>query len=605
MSKALPWVLAAAYLISIAILGDAFQKIDSYRVDALNLVEESNDLGDSIGLLGLLKVLQVYPEEIQLGLDFETKASHEELALFLPRLNSDARISVNGHAVRQQEYSQRARFEYKPLLVDLPAQILRSDKPNQLRIWLIASGPVMVLSRIYLGPKADLEPAYKQFHFFRQDLIHGALAATGLLSLFLLTIWVVQRRFSEYGWLGLAFLAFSYYLYGFVSETVNSEIQTWSFLVARAIFVVAFVVFVHQFLGVRRRWLELLLAIFFGIVFSVGLILVLFNQYSTFLTLTYMTSLPMVLLTIGYLTVVLALALIRDHHVYLHWLLVGAIFGLVLGIHDVLVLLDVQHWLVRDFYISHYSIVFTVVGYGGVVVHRIAQALFNSEDLNEELGRLLTLRTEELEKSAIEQLQQEKAITKYAERQRIMADMHDGVGGRLVSLIAANRRSAMSQDELTSELDQVLADLRLVLDALTPAGEDLIRALARLRERYSTLLQRAGLELGWDIDPSLDSVSMSPSQTVNILRLVQESLQNVVKHAKATHVSLRLRCDDKNCRLTVEDDGIGIDSDQSGGGYGMTTMVQRAQAVDAELNISALEHGGTRIALKFPRSQSS
>lgn len=598
ISKLIPWLTALGYLYLIGSLGWAFHQIETYRIDHISIADSSGQLSDVP--LGYFRAVERYPDTTQLSLTFDTPEHDRPLAVFLPRLSSDIQVSVNQQVLQVERISYKAKNVYRPLLIPIPDQALRNGQSNTLDIRLQAHGPVMVLSKFYLGPQASLEPVYRYFYFFRHDLVISTFAITLLIAVFIFTIALVRSQFNEYVWLALAFLAFAYHLFSFirVSEPEYFQLYTWSYLFARAVFFWAFVLFIHRFLQYHRRWLENLLGGFFVLVFAAGLVMIANDQYRDFLSLTFFTSLPMVLLVIAYVSVVLLHALLKNRHVYLHWLLAGSLFGLLLGIHDILVLFDVQHLLVRDFYIAHYAILFMAAGYGGVLVHRVALALLNSEDLNLELNRLLKIKTRELEQASQQRLQQEKQLTLYAERQRIMADMHDGVGGQLVSLLAASRDGELNQQAVTSELDQILADLRLVLDALTPAGEELITALARLKERYTPLLAHAGIQLEWRIDSDIEAIPMPPSLTINALRLVQEAIQNSIKHANPSNIRLQLERADNGYRLVIEDDGAGIGNNAAG--HGTSTMQQRAIAVHGQLSISSPPDGGTRVILNFP-----
>ncbi|MDJ0654515.1 MAG: ATP-binding protein [Xanthomonadales bacterium] len=590
---ALPWLLALGYLALIAYLGLTFQRVDGFRVDQVYMATiDGNPQPVSLGLFRLLDG----PDDARLTLPFDS--SGEDLAVFFPRMSASADVYVNGQLIHQRPVSYPASFQYRPQLVPIPARVLAEGGSNELRVELQPRGNTVVLGVFYLGPRMALEPAFLAFDFFRQDLVGAAVAVAALLAVFMGTVWLVRRQFREYGWLALAFAAFTYYLYSFVGarQPLNPQLYDWSFLLARAVFVWSFLCFVHRFLELHRRWLERALGIFYLVVFGAGLVLVLTGRYWDFVSLTYVSSLPMVMLVVAYVVVVLAIALARTRQVYLHWLLVGSLLGLLLGLHDVLVLFDVQHWLVRDFYISHYAIIFITIGYGGVVVHRVAHALMTSEDLNLELNRLLEIKSAELEAAARERGRQEKRLALYAERQRIMSDMHDGVGGQLVSLIAAS--GSLDRGAIAGELDAILADLRLVLDALTPSGEDLVMSLARLRERYAPVLGHAGITLHMKIDRDIDAVAMSPSDTVSVMRLVQEAIQNAVKHAKCSDILVELSAEPGRLSLTVRDDGTGI-ADASPG-HGSRTMVERAQALGGELEIRQPPGGGTEVELRLP-----
>lgn len=598
--RSIPWLAALAYLSLVAQLGLTFHRIEPFAITQLH---EHRQQDEHAIALPFVKEIEREPAVARLSMDFVPVEGAAASAIFIPRAGPDAKVSLNGVVIRTPWVSHRRKQINQPLLIPLPDQQLLPGQPNELLIELQGYGATLFVSSFYLGPQLQLEPAYRFFEFFRRDLIRIALSVTLMLAIFMGTIWMVRRQFNEYGWLSIAFFAFTYYLYNFASTTESPyfALQTWSFLLARAVFICSFVFFIHQFLSLRRRRLEMATVGFFGIVFAIGLLLVLGDRYGDFLTMTFFTSLPMVLLLIAYVCSLLVGALIRSGHVYLHWLLVGSLLGLLLGIHDLCVLFDAQHWLFRDFFISHYASLFMAIGFGGVLVHRVAHALFNSEDLNLELNRLLVQKSTELEHVARQRLQHEKQLALNAERQRIMADMHDGVGGQLVSLISANRDRRLDPPAVGRELDLILADLRLILDAMTPAGEDLIAALARLRERSESLFRGGGCQLHWSIDPGIEAIPMTPGQTVNVLRLVQEALQNCLKHAQAGQIWLQLEATDAGFELTIRDDGVGRSGNdaRSPQGLGTQTMQRRAQALGGSLEIAPCTPHGTRVTLKF------
>ncbi|MFK7957675.1 MAG: ATP-binding protein [Lysobacterales bacterium] len=604
LAIATPWILALAYLGAIGYLGNAFHQLAEFEVTQITDVEHPDRAAQK---LGLVRRVDDPPQTTPFIHQFEGPDDGQDIAVFIPRMNSTAQIFVNDHLVHNPPTTFRTSYKYQPQWIPVPPKTLKPSGLNELRINLKAESTTMMLSTFYVGPAERLEPVYVIFDFFRQDLLLAALAASVLLGLFMATIWVVRPQLAEYGWLALAFLAFSYYLYSFVGhrQIALSYLANWSYLLARAMFLWAFVCFTHRFLEIKRRWLEIALGVFYLAVFGAGLALVLSGRNSEFANLTFMTSMPMVLLGIIYVSSLLAVALIRRHHVYLHWLLVGSLLGLLLGLHDVAVLFDVQHWLIRDFYLSHYAIVFMSAGYGGVLVHRIARALLNSQDLNDELNRRLDAKTEALEQESRQRVASERQIALYQERQRIMADMHDGVGGQLVGLIAANRRGELDPRAVGEELDAILADLRMVLDALTPAGEDLVLAMARLKERYEPLLRSAGITLHWTVDSKIEQLPMAPGHTINVLRFVQEAVQNVVKHAAAQHLWLTLEQHAEETQITVRDDGKGApeldnDNNPSSQGYGTRTMKRRATAVGGQFSRCPSPEGGTQVLLSLP-----
>lgn len=593
-----PWLLALFYLIALGMLGWQFHLQRDYKLTQLNeLLADGTSQNVKLGMV----------RRINTGVSsftFEHKFSDDQeqpLAVFLPRYASDVDLQLNGVSIRQHDISYLARHTYWPTLIPLPVELLQADN-NQLKITLLGYNRAAALSQFYLGPRQQLEPLFEQFYFWRVPFMQWTWVITAIVALFMGTIWLVRRQLKEYGWIALAFISVAIYLESFVrtTEPLFPTFYHWQFFAARAVFIVAFTVFTHRILNLKRRRFEQCITLLFAIIFAIGLGLIITGNFNRFAILELLTSTPLTLFLLAYIGWCFLAAIRRNNKTYLHWFFVSSLCALILGMHDVMVVLDVQHPLIRDFYLAQYAISFTVIGYGGVMVHRIASALLNSEELNTELVHQIDIKTSELEIATRNKLEQDKKLLLYAERQRVMADMHDGVGGQLVSLIAANRNKSMQPESVTQELDQILADLRLVLDALSPAGEELITALARLRERYTPLLKHANIGLQWSIDPNLEAIPMPPSLTINALRLVQEAIQNSIKHAQASNIGLQLVSTMDGYRLTVTDDGIGVDNESAVAGHGSQTMLQRAMVLNGTLEITSPSSGGTEVSLTFP-----
>ncbi len=195
------------------------------------------------------------------------------------------------------------------------------------------------------------------------------------------------------------------------------------------------------------------------------------------------------------------------------------------------------------------------------------------------------------------------------ERQRLARELHDSVSQALygIALGARTARSLAERDpaRVVEPLDYVLslaeaglAEMRALIFELRPeslATEGLVAALGR----QATLLRaRHG------IDVELDLCGEPPAalETKEALyRIAQEAVQNVVKHAQSSQVSLRLTADDDYLRLTVHDDGIGFDAGGDFPGHlGLRSMKERALRLGGSLVIQSGSDGGTLLQAVVP-----
>jgi signal transduction histidine kinase len=181
-----------------------------------------------------------------------------------------------------------------------------------------------------------------------------------------------------------------------------------------------------------------------------------------------------------------------------------------------------------------------------------------------------------------------------------MADMHDGLGSSLLSALVAVEQGNMSHDKVVEVLRECVDDLRLVIDSLEPVGHDLVSLLATMRYRLGKRLQTGGLKLDWDVQdlPPLDW--LEPPDALHVLRLMQEALNNVLKHANASRVRMVTRHHGSYVEIRVEDDGAGFDLQSIQHGRGLKSQIKRAQRLGGKLRIDSTPGMGTRLSLRLP-----
>jgi signal transduction histidine kinase len=188
------------------------------------------------------------------------------------------------------------------------------------------------------------------------------------------------------------------------------------------------------------------------------------------------------------------------------------------------------------------------------------------------------------------------------ERERITREMHDGLGGQLVSTIAMLERGRSTQSEVTESLRRALDDMRIVIDSLDPTTTDLTTSLGKLRARLEPLLRRNGMALRWRIEVVRGLDNFPPEQSLHILRIIQEAVTNAILHAKAGEVSVHIRAGDPRgdvLSIGIWDDGGGFRPDGVHGGRGIGNMEARAEALGGELRFDR-ENSGTHIELRIP-----
>jgi len=233
--------------------------------------------------------------------------------------------------------------------------------------------------------------------------------------------------------------------------------------------------------------------------------------------------------------------------------------------------------------------------------------LFRSmEEYNQALARDLAAREREI----AEAFEQRKAVERQqallTERQRIMRDMHDGLGGRLMSLAAQLRadEAVAPREALAAEVIDALEELRLIVDSLDTAGDDLGMALGAFRARMEARLAAAGIESRWSIDDAAAARSLPASAVLDVYRILQEACANMLRHAAADRVEVRLAEEpDGGLVLEFADNGRGPTGagGGQGGGRGLDNMRRRAARLGGEISFEPAEPG-FRVRLRLPPS---
>ena len=208
------------------------------------------------------------------------------------------------------------------------------------------------------------------------------------------------------------------------------------------------------------------------------------------------------------------------------------------------------------------------------------------------------------------------AIAVLQERQRVAREVHDGLAQTLgylnvqlgiVDHLLASDEPAKAQSELETmarvtreayqDLRQAIQDLRTPLSA----GGGLRRTLREYTERFSL---QTGVHCHFEGHRGSAAV-LSPSAEVQLIRIVQEALTNVKKHAPGAEVWLSVEADDRRVRLVIRDNGPGFDpaSVPQSGRFGLHTMKERAEGTGGSLRIESAPGSGTRLEVTIPTEE--
>lgn len=271
----------------------------------------------------------------------------------------------------------------------------------------------------------------------------------------------------------------------------------------------------------------------------------------------------------------------------------------VLGAHDLLLIAGQVS--IESVYLLPFATILVLLSFLFAVQTRYAAAIDQAERVNAGLEARLEVRDAELRANheRLRLIEREQALL--IERQRLMRDMHDGLGSTLMSTLVLAEQGNLEQSAVAALLRECVDDLRLVIDSLEPIEHDLVTLLASLRHRLGRRLEGAGLHMKWEVVDLPPLHWLNPPDALQVLRIVQEVLTNVLKHAAArtVRVATRLAGEDQ-VQVLVEDDGCGFDIALVEQGRGLRHLVQRAARLGGRLSIDSLAGRGTRVTLDLP-----
>lgn len=205
--------------------------------------------------------------------------------------------------------------------------------------------------------------------------------------------------------------------------------------------------------------------------------------------------------------------------------------------------------------------------------------------------------------------------TQEAERKRIAAELHDGLGQNLLVVkgrttlalgLSLSPEVRDHVEEISAVTAQALAEAREISHNLRPHQLDSLGLAKAVRAMARKVCEAAGLKLEIEVD-GLVGV-LAATQEIQLYRVAQEALNNVAKHSGAKTVRVSLRREPERVTLEIRDDGHGFVRRETprtdGGGFGLVTMQERMNLIGGTLVLDSTPGTGTRLVAEIPLAKS-
>jgi signal transduction histidine kinase len=529
-------------------------------------------------------------------------------AIYIPRVTNNVAVHVNGIFLgtsgdidkREMSWNLAQRFIVPPSLV--------KQGDNELLVRLHPDGfPRAGLSEIVFGDEAIVSAPYERRVFIQSTspmFISGLLSLTALLSF---ALWASRRKETVFAYFVMLCLATKARLWH--TFTRDPESVAWLIAAPSLTWMMAIQTsFVLRFCNQQSPRFEKFLYAYAALTTLVLIARPTGPVVMAAFLINAMLSLAMLYVQGRALTVVPNLQNIS--------MLVAVVANLAFAIHD---LLNYREQLgFTALYLLPLGAPLLLIAMAVLLIRRFTNVMQQHEELNAQLAERVLQRERELSLSYERLRRVDQQRTTAEERQRLMRDMHDGVGSHLMSTLALAKLGTLSNQQMQDVLTDCIDELKITIDSLEPVESDLLVVLGNLRYRMEPRLNAAGIELDWAVADLPPLAWLDAENVRNVLRIVQEAFTNTLKHAKATRITLSTSVDVSNARVVVRvtDNGTGLAPASNGqgngngkgsngvigpySGRGLDNMRQRAAKLNGSVEVMPMVGGGTCVNLYLP-----
>lgn len=591
------WWLTPLLLLVLVIAGQQAASIRDYRIADFDLspcVPEAREAWRAGRLPLILRGSCWYLKTSirQPGMELEGAG------LMLFGLHEDAAVYVNGLRLRDLPDLAGQTYQSTMLWMPIGSGVLRPGD-NEILIELRArpaDEAIAVLRGAYFGPQELLASVQQRHLHLQRDGARLTLVLIAAVLLFLGPIAISRQGDRRHRWFMLALASSSVYVFHFATTAKFLGYITWPLLTHAALAISLWASLRFSAEMLRKPLPAGAWALALGPLCCLAV-----TALPAFPRELYAPMIAVYRILMLVLVLVLARFWWQGRAGQVRpggrWFAAAAAMLAILGLYD-----GLRAMLGPAFpslgYSLHWGILYLTLLMFVALIFELITALELARRNQRELAGELAARSRELEIEFERRRSAEAERTLADERQRIMRDMHDGVGGQLVALISQVESGQAAASVVAGHLRRTLEDLRLMIDSLDPACADLSVALGMLRGRLVPMLAGLPTTVHWRTAHLPDLPPASPSTVLHVMRILQEALTNALKHAGARSITIAADWTDGELRVTVTDDGRGMPT-QGSPGRGLASMRTRAAAIGASLDITTTE-AGVSVALALP-----
>lgn len=517
-------------------------------------------------------------------------------SLYIPKLVfDDVTVYVNQHRIWRLAERYAFGVSLGAVLIPIPDGLLRAGA-NVIHLE-VRGYPQWFhgMSRVYVGDTNTLARRAALRSLLQGQMIHIVAAAFGAIGLLSLLLWLRAGRDPVLFWYGVSgatlFAATAVWYVTMWTPDFTGGRLGLIFMRYHGYLVPLFILHL-RFAGRRHPWLEgglwaLLAASFASIVYPNAWRAAAWAGWGlAFAALPLLFTVPL-----------LASRALRAMPAVL--LLVAAdVAASLLTLHD---------WGTRFGYLDferplliYFAPPFVMLAAAVPILEHMLAGVRATEHMKRDLEHRVAEKIREIEAGQEELRKAQRDAALAEERRRIMADMHDGLGARLVSLLSVAQSGNAQHGEITEGLAAALDELRLTVDSVQPVEGDVGVVLGNVRHRMRSVFERSGIKLHWNVTELPRMEDLTPERILAIQRIFLEAFSNAIRHSGARNVSVFTMRMPGVVRIVMEDDGRGFDVAGTHAGLGLHNLQMRAHQAGGALQVESTTGKGTRVTLSLP-----
>lgn len=510
-------------------------------------------------------------------------------------------VYINNELVYANLKEWRIQWNY-PLYVNIPTSMIKPNTTLDIKIAVpYRIGQGYAVGSVYAGAGESLAVKKDTRNAFQTKFTQFSSLFMAIMGVMAFHFWLYRKNETSYLILVFASIAFAITNTQYFFEISNNEtLSAWySSLIDSS---AAWLIMLTYFYAMSIEKITYPLFNKFILTFTIGLTVLTFpiwdwQKYALLLQTYFEAGMGFVVAFLfGYIAY-------KGASLEFKLIMVSEWLMVVFGIHTIVNLTaqvqpDLYHTFPYASFVMFLAFIFTSQ-------RQHIRALIDVENSNNTLASTLAQRELELRHQHSKLLEIEKSQTLLLERQRLVRDMHDGIGSSLMTSLAIVKHGQTSPEKIAEALRDCLDDLKNVIESLEPIEHDIATLLGMLRQRLGGRLQDAGLNITWEIEDLPPLTWLEPPQVLQISRIVQEIISNILKHAQANNIhfkatTIKVLGSIDSVKISISDDGIGFDGKLKDSGRGLKNLQSRANEIGAKITTHTAIGQGTTVEIRLP-----